>query len=270
MYPAELLVRREAVKAGDELEVLADRADDHRHEQAAQLDRTGERVDVRRVEGPNVPRQLDPIELDQLGVTGGLSAHGALLSRRLDRLVRSPALGFGRPVALTLRGLGSLASAQRAVMKNSSTLTNGTSLGRRLAQRSISPSVNWPWRAAVTRWARLIAHMRASRRGSACKLPARETGSSARGGRAVAFTENLLGTVDTPEESAKVMAGVKARLRACRRTGLPSYRRAVPRCPPGISAVVTRGATLPGGAFFCLTPDEPSQAPEAVRRPREV
>ena len=43
---AELLVRREPVKAGDELEVVAERADDHRHEQAAQLDRRRERVDV--------------------------------------------------------------------------------------------------------------------------------------------------------------------------------------------------------------------------------
>ena len=67
----------DAVKAGDQLEPVASLAHDERHEHPLQLDRAGERLDVRLVERAHVLRHADPVERDQ--APGLLSAGGHLV-----------------------------------------------------------------------------------------------------------------------------------------------------------------------------------------------
>jgi bifunctional non-homologous end joining protein LigD len=59
-------MRREAVKAGDQLEVIAQAPDDHGHQQPAQSDRRRERVDVVGVQVPDIAGDRDPVKRDSL------------------------------------------------------------------------------------------------------------------------------------------------------------------------------------------------------------
>jgi hypothetical protein len=81
--------------------LLVDRAHDHRHEQAAQLDRLRERVDVLCVELADVLANADLVERERRVCAGAAGRGAAALRHRRPPLVDGPgpglALGNTRP-----------------------------------------------------------------------------------------------------------------------------------------------------------------------------
>ena len=112
---AELARRCDAVKAGDELEVVAVGTQDDGDEQALQRDRAGERVDVRGVEVADVVGHADAVERNGRRVVEGGHGHVVLLGHGWPAPVAGRSPPERTPAGrATIGGVGSPPGPRRA------------------------------------------------------------------------------------------------------------------------------------------------------------